>query len=177
MCHVCFFYIGPCAQSQGTCPFVPTAVLVACVCICAHLASAGLMFAQLVDSNCDHWWMMLTVPCWCCACAKNCDIPSLPAELISCPVFHHDCLCLCRLPFTYVPLTLEVADCLDIVACYTKSFRLCVPLDFYFKLQDTSIILKWWHSFYFFFFTALTMSFIFLLLSVCNRVQYYFKLL
>jgi len=55
----------------------------------------------------DHWWMMFTVPCWCCACARYCDIPSLPVTLIICPVFHPDCLC--RFSYPYVLLTLEVA--------------------------------------------------------------------
>jgi len=189
MCHGCILSYSPCAQSQGTCPFVPHC----CVCclrgLVLILRARVRCFTQLVDSSnghwcwcygqwrahwcytqamltgsvvddglaldlwwmmawipgsLDHWWMLLTVPCWCCACAKNCDIPSFPAELISRPVFHHDCLC--RSPFPTFSWHLKLRTVLISLRVF-KSFRLCVPLDFYFMLQHTSVILKWWHSF------------------------------
>jgi len=93
----------------------------------------------------DHWWMMLTVPCWYCACARYCDIPSFPAKLISSSVFPHACLC--RVFFPYGPLTLEVADCLDIDACNLKSFSImCSTWLLLFVLQR---YLEWWLSFNF----------------------------
>jgi len=116
-----------------------------------------------IPGSLDHWWMMLTVPCWYCACARYCDIPSFPAELISRPVFHHDCPCLCRFSFPYVPLTLEVADCLDVDACNLKSLSImCVTWLLLCVLQRS---LEWWHSFYFFIFHCIDI--VILLFSYC----------
>jgi len=114
-----------------------------------------------IPGSLDHWWMLLTVPCWCCACAKNCDIPSFPPELISRPVFHHDCLC--RFPFPTFSWHLKLRTVLISLRVF-KSFRLCVPLDFCFMLQHTSVILKWWHSFYFYCFLWHFQPFILILL-------------
>jgi len=57
---------NPCAQSQGTCLFVPTVVLVACVYLCSS-CEHGLIFTQLVDSSNGHWWWCYGQWCahWC----------------------------------------------------------------------------------------------------------------
>jgi len=168
MCHVCFYPITPVPSLRARAHLSPLLCLLL-VCNCAHLASAGwfspnwwiqamVTGVELKQWSMDHWWMMAWITgslvddarialLVLCLCQILWHSSSFPAELISRSVFHHDCLCLCRLPFPYVPLTLEVADCLDIDACNLKAFSIRRSNWLLLTLLQRS--LEWWLSFNF----------------------------
>jgi len=91
---------------------------------------------------------MFAMPCWYCACSRNCNIPLVFLQNWSLvQSFTMTVFVFCRLPFPTFHWHLKLRDCLDVDACNLKSFSIMRSI--WLLLVVLQRNLEWWHSFNF----------------------------